>query len=76
MIHPEDYPLVLEHLHANFYFSTPLTAGLTELEYPERYLDEFDQVYLKVLPQNLSFCAVDMNTNQVTLSYIITLCVT
>lgn len=59
---PSQYPAVLEHLHQNFFLSTPLTQGL---EYSQEYFDEFDKIYLTTLPQNLSFAAVDVETNRV-----------
>jgi hypothetical protein len=65
MITPEDYPRVFECLHKNFFNSTPLTKAF---EYSKAYYDEFDKVYLEVLPQNLSFCAIDTNTNEVGLN--------
>lgn len=62
MVCPEDYPRVLEHLHANFFLSTPLKQ---KLEFSKDYFDEFDKIYLKVLPQGLSFYVMDKETNEV-----------
>jgi hypothetical protein len=59
---PCQYPAVLEHLHQNFYNSTPLTQ---RLDRSQEYWDEFDKIYLTTLPQNLSFAAIDVETNEV-----------
>lgn len=63
---PSQYPSVLEHLHNNFFRSTPLTQGL---DYSKEYFDEFDKIYLTTLPQNLSFAAVDVETNEVSILF-------
>lgn len=66
ILDPSQYPEVLQHLHKNFFHSTPLTRGL---ECSQKYFEEFDKIYLTTLPQNLSFAAIDLDTKEVYFRY-------
>jgi len=63
MIKPtDDLTDILKHLQNFFYHGTPLMAGLTR---SQAYVDEFDKVYKTIIPQGLSFYALDTRNNQV-----------